>query len=984
MTMSEGIEDFAHNGDDLAQQGNREIPDLIAPEGGFSEETTHGDAPQTGHKEDLNEEGGANGNEQNNHDEEDNADDDDESSGNGESEDEDENESSASEGDSESDEDEEEPKLKYSRLSDLKPPVFSNNTVSTFLASETVIVFATHSGIIHMFNPDMSSIRSFRAHRASILSLSTDGTYLASGSLDGTVVIVSIMNQKDTSYADFKRPIHAVALDPNYKSTRAYVSAGTAGSVIHSEKNWFGSRSDTVLYTSEDPIISLNWVNNLIIWMNEDGIILYSTHRKSILRRIDRPANAPRADLYKPRICFPDSNRIFIAWVDHIWNIKITTGSEAKPKPTIGAPSFLSSSASVLSPHADEIIEVENVHKLPWLLSGILPFKDAVMILVYAKADGQEASVSSRKRPTPDPPELKLIDWLTGEETYADVLSMRGYERLGLDDYHLGHFHGNRSMPDKYFIVSGTDAIVAEERTMLDRLNWLDEKHMYKKSWEMSASLVDPISRIAIGIKHVESLIDKEKWGEAAAFLKIILSQPSIDKSVLREEWDRWGWIFVNSNHISELAQVLPIDDELEIKEDLYDSIINYCLDNDRKTLVSLIYNWPPSLYDYNLLKNQLEDLINESETSSSINQMRMALADLYTRTNDPLSALQHLLALHHATVIDHISKYHLLPQIHAMIPQVFIYNLTDEELENAPLEVIRDKTKHTINLFVEGRHQLEPKVIIRALSGNNKLDVMLFLYLEELTIKDSFISREFANLQIKLYAEFDRRKLMGFLNRNSHYNLTEALKVCDQNNYTPELVYLLGKVGQHQRALRLIIEKIGDPEQALEFAKSQNDQDLWNDLIHHSLKHPLFIKVLLEKGNGSIDPVQLIRDIPPGTSIPGLKEALLNLFRDKEMLQSLNMGALDIIKDEGKSYSQHLRSIRLKGDSVDFNTEHPDLDLSVPYVLTPSGEIKSEEELIGRKIPYIGDSDQESDRPRWSVAYKVRRLKHILDYLHF
>lgn len=112
----------------------------------------------------------------------------------------------------EEEEDEEPPTLKYTRLNKLPANFFVKDPVSTCTFHETVFIFATHSGIIHICKPNFEAIRTFKAHRASVLSVFTDGTYFATASMDGTVVIGSILDEKDIVAYDFQRPVHAVVL----------------------------------------------------------------------------------------------------------------------------------------------------------------------------------------------------------------------------------------------------------------------------------------------------------------------------------------------------------------------------------------------------------------------------------------------------------------------------------------------------------------------------------------------------------------------------------------------------------------------------------------------------------------------------------------------------------------------------------------------------------------------------------------------------
>jgi len=75
------------------------------------------------------------------------------------------------------------------------------------------------------------------------------------------------------------------------------------------------------------------------------------------------------------------------------------------------------------------------------------------------------------------------------------------------------------------------------------------------------------------------------------------------------------------------------------------------------------------------------------------------------------------------------------------------------------------------------------------------------------------------------------------------------AYTICQERDLVPEMVFLLGRMGNNKKALTLIIERLGDVQRAIEFAKEQGDDDLWEDLLRYSETRPgmseLFILVL-------------------------------------------------------------------------------------------------------------------------------------------
>ena len=92
------------------------------------------------------------------------------------------------------------------------------------------------------------------------------------------------------------------------------------------------------------------------------------------------------------------------------------------------------------------------------------------------------------------------------------------------------------------------------------------------------------------------------------------------------------------------------------------------------------------------------------------------------------------------------------------------------------------------------------------------------------------------------MYAEFATRRLIDFLRASSSYDLELAYQICLERDLVPEMVFLLGRMGNNKKALTLIIERMGDVQRAIEFAKEQGDDDLWEDLLGYSETRPGWI----------------------------------------------------------------------------------------------------------------------------------------------
>lgn len=122
-------------------------------------------------------------------------------------------------------------------------------------------------------------------------------------------------------------------------------------------------------------------------------------------------------------------------------------------------------------------------------------------------------------------------------------------------------------------------------------------------------------------------------------------------------------------------------------------------------------------------------------------------------------------------------------------------------------------------------------------------------------------------------------------------------------------LRHILSKTGQTKRALYLIIEKLSDVSFAISFAKEQDDPDLWNDLLDYSMDKPQFIRGLLAEVGTAIDPIQLVRRIPEGLEIEGLRDGIGRMVREYEIQHSISEGVAKVLRGEVAAGMDTLRA---------------------------------------------------------------------------
>jgi len=179
--------------------------------------------------------------------------------------------------------------------------------------------------------------------------------------------------------------------------------------------------------------------------------------------------------------------------------------------------------------------------------------------------------------------------------------------------------------------------------------------------------------------------------------------------------------------------------------------------------------------------------------------------------------------------------------------------------------------------------------------------------YLSALFLHSPSSIDQFAELQLHLHAEFDPSKLLSFLDACTACPLDAALKVCQSKGLVRESVFVLGRMGATDKALRLMVEQLRDVRGAVDFAASQqehsmgssystNDDDLWELLITLALSDAELAGSLMDHSGGHIDPLKIIQRIPDHMAIERLRQRLVTLIHDHRSSSVLHEGAAAVL----------------------------------------------------------------------------------------
>ena len=445
-----------------------------------------------------------------------------------------------------------------------------------------------------------------------------------------------------------------------------------------------------------------------------------------------------------------------------------------------------------------------------------------------------------------------------------------------------------------------------------------------------------------IGELWLEQLVSKDDWRTAGEVAGKALGTTS--------RWEHWIWLFVKNKRFDEIAYSVPtLEITPPLPSSIYEIILGHYVSLDRPRFQQLLDLWPSDLFDIGSIVAAVEDQIQGDTAPRDSMDWRIleeCLAKLFLasgRYDDALRAYMHLQDAD--TALSMIKDHHLLDAVAENIPELVLLRISPEQLHTASNDLLEQLSSDPIKLLVDEATSgvVPPERVVVQLEESSHL-IFLFFYLRGLwrgegtqpkvVSKHRFgqtsastnlaadegkvLVEEFADTAVELFADFDRELLMEFLHTSSAYTFDKAVHVCESRHFIPELVYLLSKTGQTKKALFLIIDELKDVVQAITFAKEQNDDDLWEDLLEYSMSRPKFISGLLAEVGTAINPISLVRRIPSGLEIEGLKVGLKKMIREYDLQDSISTGVAKVLQSEVAVGMEKLRKGRRRGIKFD------------------------------------------------------------------
>ncbi|PGH18907.1 hypothetical protein AJ80_04326 [Polytolypa hystricis UAMH7299] len=520
------------------------------------------------------------------------------------------------------------------------------------------------------------------------------------------------------------------------------------------------------------------------------------------------------------------------------------------------------------------------------------------------------------------------LTWLDAHERYEEALQL-------LDE------HPEAATP----VLERTDSVPSTPTMFQGSLAdfFADEAASAQVTGQVTNSLAER-EKQRIGEKWLEQLVQNHEWERAGEICaKVLKTTP---------RWDHWIWIFARNNKFDELSPYIPTDLSPPLPSLVFEVVLGHYVSRDRARFKELLDSWSTELFDISSVTAAIEDQLKSKTVAQGTDDWLIltdSLAKLFLAGGHYREALKCYIRIQDAeAAMSLIREYHLLDAIADDIASFILIRVSKEQLKSAPIPELDEATSEPIKLLVREASNgiVGPAAVVSQLQAANRR-LYLFFYLRTLWKGESATSESerppsrrhryqtdaahkliadegralidsFADTVVESFADYDRDLLMEFLQSSTSYSYSTASSICETRHYTPELIYLLSKTGQTKRALNLILSDLKDVSRAISFAKSQDDPDLWDDLLSYSMDKPEYIRGLLAEVGTSIDPIKLVRRIPSGLEIEGLREGLARMIREHDIQASISQGVAKVLIGEVAIRMDTLRRGQRRGIKFD------------------------------------------------------------------
>lgn len=325
-----------------------------------------------------------------------------------------------------------------------------------------------------------------------------------------------------------------------------------------------------------------------------------------------------------------------------------------------------------------------------------------------------------------------------------------------------------------YYVVTQDMVVKGRMQTVEDHVAWFIARGMYDEALsalERYASRIKPapvfddkaqdkdaapskpqvpLTFIDVGRQYLDTLARDENAQKYAEVLSRV-ARTDVDM------WESGFSMFVNKRWpLDILSPYLPTGNPaLSIRT--YHAVFSNFAREIPSRLQELVKTWPKVLYDITYVMNDLKNVLEEQRGKENPHVVQV-LGDLYCSRGDYDAAVALHISLNRTTALDVIKKHSLYSTL----------------VKNFKILVTICGERDVTKLLVDWRQHIKVEEVLTMMT-----DMMQYLYFDVLYQTDQHAVSRYHDLMVKLYARFDRGKLLTFMKQSeTHFHLERALDV--------------------------------------------------------------------------------------------------------------------------------------------------------------------------------------------------------------
>lgn len=799
-----------------------------------------------------------------------------------------------------------EPRLTYGSLEADVPSIIGNDTVTALCVSSKIIAVGTESGLVYVLDYEGHQIQRFsreKGHTKAVTDLCFDeaAEALASCSADGTAVVHSLYSEETYTFGSPKSSpsLTSIAIDPRWsvRKSKEVIFGTGKGTVVLASKGWLGP-NETVLFQGKGPVWCVRRKGIFLAWSTPTGVRVYNTSNHTRIGKVVVDSLDAENGEKSPVLLEWGSNEQVTLLVAFGTTVKVCAilPSNSLFKLQVNMTFSLGQSTHILG--------IAN-RKGPELL-------DCFDHLLLVSDEEGSTTVRGYKD--------------TGEQLFSDALPHKDVELLlpseeGSSTTLLGsaslsdpgrHLEGpleeqrHSSHDDRLLYIYGPKGIVVvQTRSSMDRIQWLQERRRFDEALEVAQGVEESERTVLqVGEAYLEHLFESKDYVTAAQVCPRVLGNEAAP-------WERWVFLFGQAGVLQLLAPSLPIASPT-LAPSTYDLAASACLTNlaigEKKTsmngswlseLRDIARRWPPSLYDARGLLSKVKARLAATPVSSPVSTRSAPLLSV--------AALLHAALGEHAEALE--ASIQAGRQSHSDLDlDPFDYVMTHGLFAIAASmveELMELDAQRTLKLLIDAAEDVDIGRVVSRLEGKPPWEHHLYRFLDASWRRDPFSVASFADLYVSLCAEYEPSRLHYLLTVDTSYRLDSALKACRAHGLINESVYVLGRMGSWEEALRVVITNLRDVKSAVDLLQEQNDQsraELWGlllGLVSQQADSELTGSLLDYADGVSLNPLQIINSIPDGMAIDRLRDRIVRLILEIDASREIRRGSAAALRSD-------------------------------------------------------------------------------------